>query len=229
MRNRSMFRILPFVLLLAGISVPACAQQMTLYDGTFSPDHWSLTLFWLEGLGGHMDAAQVATGGDPGSFRAVEVWINQSKVRYNRVCGFSAYSGDIITPAQVGGILSVDYSEDAILLVGYNQGQGGGPALRQNGIVYISESFVMPETYWVHHAYPGLTQDDFYDPQNTVQHPDFSPSGGPIEFGFFRGNSATSDDPYYSKAGIDNWTFVLHTGGPTPVQPSTWGAIKALF
>lgn len=214
----------------SSLGLPAFAAAVTIGDGTFNSQDWDMTLFWTEGLGGTEVGYQILDGGNPGTYRGIEVQYATSKEGYNRVTGFHRYIPQTYTPSSDGAIMSVDYSEEGKLLQGYDQGQGAGPALRQGGRIFISSAlWVYPDSSWVQHAPTGQSAADFYDPTDPTQHPDFSASGGEIEFGFWRGNSGHANDPYVSVAGIDNWKFVLHTESATPSVKTSWGGIKALF
>jgi hypothetical protein len=64
---------------------------------------------------------------------------------------------------------------------------------------------------------------EFFDPDST---PDFSCSGQPMHFGFMVGNTYVEDPGYH---GYDNWQITIVSGGPSSVEPSTWGRMKALY
>ena len=211
----------------------AHATEVSVQDGTFAPSDWGVSVFWEQGLSGIITVEQETSGGNPGEYRSVDVLLSPAKLndwgRYNRVHAFHNYIPRVYDPATEGGVYSIDFSEDARLYAGYLEGQGGGPAIRQNGVVYQGGSFTIPGATWFRHSLTDLTEDDWYDPRNPTAHPDFSETGSPIEIGFWSGNSGTSDDPYHSLAGIDNWSFVIRTSAPVPVEPSSWGCVKALY
>ncbi len=86
-----------------------------------------------------------------------------------------------------------------------------------------------PGGTWTPHVLNGLTSADFglvnVTPTTVVdstQHPDFTASGGPIQFGFFRANgTGLNGEGYTLAAGIDNWQITL-AAAPPPAR----GAIQ---
>lgn len=216
------------VVSMAGQTRQASAGTIIFSDGQFNPQDWALDVFRFDGNGGIIEAWQETSGGNPGSFRVIRDSVF-AYPPFSGVQGFHGYTLGVYDPSMSGSLLSVDmYYEDAIMLDGFGVGQRGGPALKQSGQVYVSQNFVTPELEWTPHSIVQLTETSFYVWEDSTQHPDFSPLGGPIQFGFWRGNW-TPNRAYAIVSGIDNWMVVLTTEGPTAAVQSTWGRTKRLF
>jgi hypothetical protein len=138
----------------------------------------------------------------PSSFRAAEVNV------------FHIRNDAVFDPATEGAITSVAYSEDTF--TGISQ-IGGGLALQQNGILYFGGYRHDSSTSWVTYIRSSLTAADFRTFVSETLHPDFSSSGAPITFGFFRANSVDAGGPYGYTAtgGTDNWQATI-TSVPEP-------------
>ena len=192
----------------------------TFADGTFNDADWELTTITnTSGKGGSTATTQVSTGGNPGSFRQVTVTVNASPGTYTSVAGFHRRIGASFNPLIQGAIQAIDYSEDAKSLSSF---QGTGPALRQGTNVFVCYGLDTRETVWTNKAARLLNANNFIrvDPadthlMDTNGHPDFSASGLPIDFGFYRWNATpTNGSGYTTVVGIDNWTVtVWPTGG----------------
>jgi hypothetical protein len=119
-------------------------------------------------------------------------------------------------PQTQGAFVNVDYFEDALLVQGFGDGQATGIALRQSGNVYIRQVGSTPDFAWTRKQDVDVPASAFvrifdggFDPGSR---PDFSASGGPIEFGFMRSNSTSFGAIGYEiVALIDNWTVLINT------------------
>jgi hypothetical protein len=180
-------------------------------DGNFLPGNWSITMSNVGG-GGTQSAARVTKGGHPGAYRIIYNTVFASgtgSVDY----GFNAYRLGNYNPAVKGAINSIAYSEDSKLIQGGGQGQGTGPALIQNGVVYFAPGLITPKTTWTHQVRAKLTAANFVA-ADLKSHPDFSQSGAPMQFGFYRANSAGI--PGYSiTAAIDNFSLTIKSAKTT--------------
>lgn len=215
------------VLLLATCAVPTShGATVVFFDSEFPDEAWEASIFWTLGAGGTVEVWQAATQGNPGAYRVVRNTVFDAPP-YAAVAGFHRHLASTYNPA-LGGIVTIDYAEDAIMLAGGGQGQGAGPALRQDGQIYIGPIFITPETSWTTHQLVGLTELDFHLAGQPDVHPDFSAAGGLIKFGFVRQNSTYSGG-YTILGGIDNWSMTLHTDTPVTVESATWSGVKALF
>jgi hypothetical protein len=211
---RPALRILVALLCLARA---AHAAPTVFHDETFTDADWTLVTFGFRSGGGAMaggsvTAAQDASG-NPGPSRQVtdNVPAAPSASEYSTVFGAHFRTGLTYDPSTQGAIASLDYSEDAILVTGGGDGQATGCALRQNGQVYITGgTLVTPAKTWTHKSLSGQKSGNFVHLTaaglDGSAHPDFTATGTPIEFGFFRGNSNGPGGGSYSIVGaIDNW------------------------
>ena len=61
-----------------------------------------------------------------------------------------------------------------------------------------------------------------------TQNPNFSASGAPIQFGFYRSNSTSvGGNGMATYGGIDNWSVTVRYDAATPARSATWGSVKA--
>lgn len=202
--------------------------DVTLSDGTFDPGDWDVSVFYTEGNGGHLDfAAQMTSGGNPGAFRAVALTVygTDDQHPYSAFNVFHRWTPFVYHPATDGKIVSLDYAEDWINLIPGGGGQATGPALRQGGFVFIDGHAATTQLQWTHFGLARRTAADFAPVNVPNLHPDFSTSGGPIEFGFYRANSA-SDGQYSTAAGIDKWTITIHQEA-TQIDQASRGRVKS--
>jgi hypothetical protein len=183
--------------------------DIVLSDGDFNPADWS-HLLARDAAAGSATPTLVPTGGNPGAFRQIQI------IGGANVLSFSAY-GTTYDPSTQGPITSLDYSEDhRLIFCSFScGGQLTGPAIRQGGAIYINQLDFTNSTSWKAAARSGLTATSFFlqVPAGTTtiapnfsMRPDFSSSGGPIEFGFFRQTTGSGE----RVAGIDNWSFTIH-------------------
>ena len=121
-----------------------------------------------------------------------------------------------------GPIGSIDYAEDAKRIFGSSLGQSAGIAIRQNGMVFVAQVGTTPDDVFTRKEGKALKASSFgvLTPGGFPggASPDFSAAGGPIEFGFVRGNSTGAGGPGYTLiAAIDNWFVRVN---PPCTQPS---------
>lgn len=223
--RRSIPGLLGLFLLVAGTSPGAAA---TFSDTQFLPADWTITTETLN-LGGSVTASQVTTGGNPGAFRRInDVLASATGQPFsNSVFGSHARAGATWSPAVQGQIAALAYQEDAYRYAGSGV-QANGIALRQGGVIYYGPGSVTPGTtgVWANYAWSGLTATSFDALAPGVQNPDFSPSGGVIQFGFYRANSTSVGGGAATiSGGIDNWNVTIEQA--TPAAVTTWGRIKA--
>ena len=181
----------------------AAADYAVQTDGSFANTSLSST------------GTQIPIGGNPSAFRQVT---NSAVGRFGGadteiVNGWHFNTAQPYDPS-TGEILSLDYSEDSILVSGSTQ--EGRLALRQGGILYRTESSFATgasNAAFTNNGFIGITAADFEGFFNgnffPTADPDFSETGGVIEFGFFRRN--VSNQNFTSSSGIDNWTVTITT------------------
>lgn len=192
----------------------ASAASIVYTDSVFLDSDWELINATF-GLGGTSSATQVSAGGFPGEYREITTSVNTAADSTSAaIWGFHRNIGATYDPSSQGAIYQIDYSEDALLISGFGEGQATGPALRQGGLIYFASALISPDFDWIHKELFGLSALAFRLLTDGSQYPDFSATGDIIELGFFRANS-TRGSSYTILGGIDNWSFTIHTGNDT--------------
>lgn len=186
-------------------------------DDVFDDNNWDAEL-QVFGNGGTGGASHVRFNGQEGAdYRRVSITANSAEGSgaATQVAVFSIRRGTAYFPSSDGAIVSINYSEDSILLSGGGNGQYSAPALRQNGKLYTlvpgGGAFATPEPSWTPHSVSNLRQNDFRTLASASDHPDFSRTGTRIEVGFMRLHTVPAGSPGGTRlGGIDNWrlTFV---------------------
>lgn len=184
--------------------------SVQFFDSTFNDTDWQSETV-TSGKGGTVAVQQKDAMGDVGSFRAITNTVHSASQGVNsNIMGLHWRIGATYDPQAQGAISAIDYAEDAILIQGFGEGQAAGLTLRQNQQVYLPVSrLITPEPSWTHKKLADLQAQDFVAIGTTDQHPDFSASGAPIQFGFFRANTTTNSE-YAITSGIDNWSVSIH-------------------
>ncbi len=135
------------------------------------------------------------------------------------------YTGESYDPGVQGAISAIDYSESGIILSfpfaeAFSTTQ---PVVVQGGRIYRSPKFLRfiaqnSSHTWETKTLYQLTAADFVAVGGSENdHPDFSTSGGPIQFGFTRRNSRSSTLPpvpgnqdMVIDQGVDNFRIFVH-------------------
>jgi hypothetical protein len=198
----------------------ARAGTVVFTDGTFDDADWSVEVFFLEGNGGTFTAQQIEAGGLPDSYREIGLTVNEGST-LSGIALFSRCKNATYDPAVYGAIAEISYHEDSRCLdTSEACGQRGGIALKQSGRIFVNGHHVTPGYAWAPFDVSGQTAADFHrlDSPGSPQ-PDFSATGEPIEFGFFRGNwNALGERSYSTLTGTDNWTVTVTTAQPTALN-----------
>lgn len=187
------------------------SQAATFADGSFA-DNWTSTVVG----DGTSAATRVTSGGNPNSYFSITNVTDPGEFVY----GVYLKTTAVYNPSLEGAIASIDYDEDAKFFVGGGNHQAGGMALRQNGVVYITNTAAYTNSAdWgplmssmltpppVALTFAGLSAEDFSTIADASLHPDFSASGAAITFGFFRANGSSNT----RVSGIDNWSVTVNT------------------
>ena len=180
-------------------------------DSAFNNTDWQLETV-TSGKGGTVAVQQREAMGKVGSFREITNTVDQASKGVNsNVLGLHWRVGATYAPQTQGAIAAIDYSEEAILINGFGEGQAAGLALRQNQQIYLPVSrLITPEPSWTRKELNALQAQDFVAMGGTDQHPDFSAAGAPIQFGFFRANTTTNAQ-YSITSGIDSWSVSIRS------------------
>lgn len=195
------------------------AMAITFFDGIFNNPDWSLThITNASGVGSSQVGFQVLTGGNPNEYRRIRNQLVVGSAGNGASTGIHLNNTAFYNPS-AGAITSINYSEDSINFVPTQpgNGQGSGLAIFQSGRYYIQRTptLVMPGatfSTWQPNPAPGLVASDLWEISLTgiltsSSNPDFSTSGGVMQFGFWRGNSANQN--INTECGIDNWSVTL--------------------
>jgi hypothetical protein len=196
----------------------ASAAPVVFFDGTFLDGDWTTSVV-PSGVGGSGSAGQAASGGNPDFFREISITLVMPTADIGaQVDVVSIKPSAVYDPASQAAIAFIDYSEDAILLDGSGNGHALTLALEQAGVIYAGlPRLVSPDSEWTPKSILGLVASDFRRVGGTGQ-PDFSATGAPIAFGFWRAFSSPAGNSAGTRiGGIDNWTVTVH---PVP-EPSS--------
>lgn len=215
----------PKQLITLGITFAAallnCSADLStnFFDGTFDLSQWTTTR--IDGFGGTVSTAQVATGGNPGFYL---------RVNHNNfddyMVDISLRSDAVYSPSNIPNAL-IDYSiDEAAIEILNGIGIAAAVALRQNGTNYFGPAFINSYPVWQTFSGGNLSASDFTTYVHEViagpNHPDFSAGGSPIQFGLLTLNN--NGGIFGSRAaGFDNWSVIVHQA-PTITNPIVLGS-----
>lgn len=220
------------IMSLATASESSGAASFT--DSEFIDEDWELVVFASVGSGS-ASATRVAVGGSAGAYREITIDVPAAGQNGSDVYTFHARKGATFTPESEGAIRRVDYSEcgrssDGALWL------WTGPALRQDGVVYVAAQTPLTDTQWFDstallgpEVFVAIdpTMSGLIDPS---RHPDVSVDGAPVEFGFVRRSSVPPEgEGHVSVSGIDNWSIEIELEPEVPIRATTWTQLKARF
>jgi hypothetical protein len=190
----------------------ASAASVVFSDGTFLDAEWSVGVV-ASGLGGVGSAGQTSTGGNPDFFREVSITLVAPTSTLGSQVDVVSLKASAVYDPGTAAIASIDYAEDAILLSGGGNGHALTLAFQQGGEVYVGlPRLVSPELEWTGKSIPGLLESDFIPIPGGAGSPDFSASGAPITFGFWRAFSSPAGSNGGTRiGGIDNWMVTVHS------------------
>ncbi|MBI2680077.1 MAG: hypothetical protein HYX25_03600 [Candidatus Solibacter usitatus] len=194
---------------LALVSSARATAPVVFSDADFIDSDWDTVILTGKG-GGTSTVKQVAADGHPGSFRQIDITV--SKGAGSIVWSVSLRKSALYNPSVSGALYAITHTEDSKNLSG-SPIQASGPALRQNGKIYV-HNVLITTAAWSTLTDPNVLASQFAELEDAngfpiqTSHPDFSEHGGEIEFGFFRANS-TGGNGYSTHVGIDNWSMTL--------------------
>lgn len=150
---------------------------------------------------------QQGAGGNPGAFRSIS---------HSSVAGFA--QGVVVHthqatwhPLNNDAIYTLDIGVDVNCFNGgTSNAVAFGLVVVQNGTVYYGPNFTaLTGSGWRSSLQrTGLRATDF---SNGSVHPDFTPTGGTIFFGFYSSNGTSNGIPISSSSGADNFNVTIHT------------------
>jgi hypothetical protein len=201
------------------------ANSVLFSDSTFDDEDWQTEII-ASGNGGRVMVKQRNTLDDAtmnavvidntGSSRKILFFREVKNTVYkategisSNIFGFYWRVGAIYYPHTQGAIAAIHYAEDAMLIQGFGEGQASGLALQQNQQIYRpAQRLITPEFRWTHKKLCNLHFWDFVAIEGGDRYPDFSATGAPIQFGFFRANT-TTDKEYSITSAIANWVVAI--------------------
>lgn len=209
--------------MMAAVATAGQAMAVTsFFDGVFNDPDWTLAPITNPlGTGSFTNGFQMPVGGNGGSYRIVR---NSLAIGGPgaAIVGIHMNVTAFYNPSSQGAITSINYSEDSINFVNQGgNGQGSGLAIIQGGNTYILRNPILVMPYagystWTANPAAGITASDMWMIDNAGNlfsglNPDFSITGGVMQFGFWRGNSSgsASSGVFNSECGIDNWSVTL--------------------
>ena len=200
-----------YFLALLVAALPASAQQITLSDGDFVDSDWTT---FNQTTGSASSTTQtLLSGGNPDAYRSTAHTISgDSTFLYQIYVG----SNSTHNPSCDGPITSIDYSVDT-----KGEPSTGNrahiTALLQDGNYYRTNSFEYPaNSTWASFDPADTTEADWWEISGAPgsNPPDFSETGGPIQFGFADAISGGTGT-FYSD--VDNWEMIINHA-----PPPTW-------
>ncbi len=197
------------VLLTAG-SAPAATTVIS--DGTFTPANWSLQVGSATTAGVTTGFNQVLSGGDPGSYLAVNYVPPPGSVSWE--LNMMTYdTGQSYSPKSMGPISSITFSADLINLTGQNIVFFG--LFQDNTAYYLDLPGLQLTSSWTGFSGSGSTLNNFFSADNGTR-PNLL-NGDPIEFGIVTSLGVGGVIPPGSY-GIDNFNVTITS---TP-EPRSW-------
>ena len=177
----------------------ACTSPLTIQDQFDSDAGWTATAITSGGSPTQSVSFQ-ATGGNPGGYRQMQhVFTGASAIAVYHYYGTTTYD-----PGAQGAIDHINYFEDQIELNPPSPGAavGTGFSMMQGGtrynIILRPPGGAFTNTAWETTLRVNLTAAAFPGVN-------FSSTGGPITFGYFRSNTNTGGGAVTLTHGIDNW------------------------
>jgi hypothetical protein len=222
MFSRATFAFALGPVLLFGAAIQPARADTIFSDGTFNNADWNNTKIFDTAGNASFSAVQVASGGNPGSFQQTIQSLNQGWIGVGHLNNTFAYN-----PSVQGPITSIDFQYD---LAEFSPLNGFEviyqPLLFQDGTYFVASGDNLSEAVWTTFTHSGLTASgfgntgDIYTPPGLgPANPNFSSTGGLIEFGFFSGNSPVGG-PFTTNSGIDNLAITIHPVPATVPEPS---------
>jgi hypothetical protein len=169
--------------------------QYTMTQAGFSPTWVQYTTHGV-GTGGSGISFGQSSGGFPGEHREFDTAVNAPAAGQYSAFYISLLFANPYDPSTQGAIPQLTYREDFRTA---SSVQYSGPVVRQGGNFYFAPVLTVSAANWTSSNLLTLTASDFYLVTtnanlayglDTSVNPDFSGSGGVIDFGVFRGSTS---------------------------------------
>jgi hypothetical protein len=200
------------LLVTAGLGSPAYASIL-FEDGVFAESDWTaLELIDTSTNDSFViTAGQRLTGGNPDAYRRVVQTVNEDEGVSIKLQSGHTYQPGSYDPSTEGAVAGVRFDFDGFSLPGNPAGaMGYGALIEQDGMFFL-KGFGQTLSGAGFEAFGGsfLSAADFAKvvggtTTDPTMHPDFSASGGAMNFGFFVSNG-TRGTPSVNEGGVDNW------------------------
>jgi hypothetical protein len=197
-------------MLLGAGTAPAASTVVS--DGTFAASNWALQIGSATTPGITAGDNQVTSGGDPGSYLAVNYVPLAGSVE-QELNMMTYYTAQSYSPKSMGPISSISFSADLINLTGQNGVFFG--LFQDNTAYYLDLPAFLLTSSWTGFSGSGSTLNNFFSADNGAR-PNLL-NGDPIEFGIVTSVSAGGLFPPGSY-GIDNFNVTITS---TP-EPRSW-------
>jgi hypothetical protein len=219
----------PIALALAAVG-NAAAVSISYSDETFHNADWSMQVLFENYISQSFSAGQEPTGGMPDEFRRNHMF--GSETTNNGGIGpagatighfWNDASWNPSTQGEVDGIL---FRADGVAFDDRPAGQtvptgvivAMGFVLRQAGVVYVrnpSTNVSGPNSVWQELSFNATAATAFTRFDEQPGHPDFSTSGGPIDFGYYT-RAGAFVPAMNNDFGFDNFEITISTPVPEP-------------
>ena len=214
------------------------AAVITLGDNDFQNANWSTTV-----LGGTAGVAasgtRVATGGNPDAYRQTTITLPLTGPSAQALINFASFSGlATYNPSVSGAITQLQIDYDLLLESISGLPLAGAavyrPLIRQGGQIYFLAVGDGATGGWTGFSHTSLSNLDWTEINNGLSRPDFTATGGTIEFGFralltITCGPGASCGPVTTVSGLDNFQItVTNTEASVVPEPGTL-LITAVF
>ncbi len=199
------------ILLTLGLALPVAAGTVQFSDGDFNNGDWNVQTL-VSGGTGTGSFVQQSSGGNPDFYRQHTIDLISNTV----VAIVAEYTASNFDPS-TGGIGAIDYSEDARLTSGSDEGMLTYPLVVQDGVNYVGPSQATPESGWTPKSANGLTSADFGRLLGNLNvdmsdNPDFALGASVVSFGYVRLVAVEADATRIGD--IDNWSVTVEVVEP---------------
>ena len=226
--NRSRLSRLPFIALLLNalvVAIPASAGSV-ISDSVFNDANWTHSILYFNPVVTLGPVSQNLTLQDAGGNNGFQMGQHTSNGPFAGLYdGHLDVGAGTYDPSTQGAIQSLNVSYDLKTFAG--AGIQDGLLLEQSGrtFIYFVDS-AGPYANWTHLGVTGITATwnpawvEIDTANNQIINfttPDFSSSGGPIEFGYYTFNWSLAQGGLVDSVwGIDNFSVQINTATPEP-------------
>lgn len=226
-KTRPVTSLIAVALASVALASPASAvDTITFTDGTFGPGWSSFKLFdTTAGASATFSSSTLPAGGNPGDYRETTHTFGAGAIGVAHLTSLYQHSPSVQPIQTISFNVELNHFTFPTTLgaVGYQL------LLQQGNAYYAGVQFPVMFTGWQFYQVVNQPASAFTLVAGTgPANPDFSCTGGPINFGFLSSNSGSGLTTKTS--GIDNWTVVLNVYSTTysdgGFNPADWTSVK---